>query len=109
MGRRASDYQYGPSWVDVMDYVRELETNTHRKVTIKIVPWVGNIEPSSFAVVVYLIKTLTPTWAKEEVYAHGHYPCNDHKTMTGLVLSLLHQAEFKWTEEYSQALRQASF
>lgn len=109
MGTRTAERQYGPTWADVLEWVRELESTTHRKVSWKLIPWVGNSDKASIAVVIYLTKTLTPTWSKDEVYAHASWPTNEHKTMPGLLIGLLHEAEKRWTGENRQAVEQARF
>ena len=109
MGTRTAEKHYGPTWADVLEWARALEEASHRKVTWKFVPWVGKSGTDSLAVVIYLMKTLTPTWGKEEVYAHASWPTNEHKTMPGLLIALLHEAEKKYAAEQREVLEQARF
>lgn len=109
MGRQAESNKYGLNWGDVMSWVQSLENTTGRKVTIRMVPWVKKDGEFSISVAVFLMKTLTPQWGKDEVYAHSYYPNKEHRTMVGLVMYLLHEAENTWGEKQRAAEQQARF
>lgn len=93
----------GPGWQDVCDMLTALDS-LHGCETSVLLRREGEDGVSRLSITVYSV-LMTPKAADWQLDAAvtGHYPCNGHRTLAGLIFGMLHrqdrQINSQWYEQ----------
>lgn len=109
MARSQDYYKEGPSWHDVHEHLEEFRLATGRLVTVEMASTAAKREPTRLYVRVVSWTGWNGSTRLSEVARGSVWPCTDHRTMPGLLLSLLHKLDAHLTEEMVARERQSQF